>query len=142
MRKQIAALGLALLPVYLLAACGAGFGGEQILWTENRVKRFVSEHHTALEQAYQTEVVPAGIGYETFNIWDGEHPMMEFILFTHWGTYCGCYYSPDDVPLPFQNVEVGLTQTGETEWTWREKGDNHGTTRKIMDKWYYFEASF
>lgn len=113
-----------------------------LLRPENRVKRFVSEHHAALEQAYQTEAVPAGIGYQSFNFWDGDHPMLEILLFTHRGAYCGCYYSPDDVPLPFQNAEVGLTQTGETEWTWREKGDNHGTTRKIMDNWYYFEASF
>lgn len=113
-----------------------------LLKPENRVKRFVSVHREELEEAYQTGFVPARIGYKTYNIWDGEHPMMEFILCTRWGTYCGCYYSPDDVPLSFQNTGIELTPAGDGEWAWQEEGDNHGTTRKIMDKWYYFEASF
>lgn len=108
---------------------------------ENRVKRFVFQNHMGLEQSYQLGTVPAGIGYKSFNFWDGEHPMMEFILFTRGGTYYGCYYSPDNVPLSFQNTEIGLTQTAKTEWSWQDNGDNRGRTFRIIDKWFYFDAS-
>ena len=38
------------------------------------------------------------------------------------------------------NVGVTLVPDGENRWTWRAEGDNHGMTKKISDKWYYFEA--
>ena len=47
---------------------------------------------------------------------------------------------PDDEPRGFQSAEVTLVPDGENCWTWRAEGDNHGMTRKIRDKWYYFEA--
>ena len=40
----------------------------------------------------------------------------------------------------FQNVEVTLVPDGENRWTWRAEGDNRGMTKKIQDRWYYFEA--
>ena len=52
------------------------------------------------------------------------------------------YYSPDDVPLSFQNCNIALIGDGKGGWTWSAEGDNHGRTKKIFDKWYYFEASF
>ena len=50
------------------------------------------------------------------------------------------YYSPDDEPRGFQSVEVTLVPDGENCWTWRAEGDNRGMTKKIQDRWYYFEA--
>ena len=73
----------------------------------------------------------------------GGHPIGEFCFgpsILHGRQYYGCYYSPDDVPRGFQNVEVTLVPDGENRWTWRAEGDNHGMTKKISDKWYYFEA--
>ena len=76
----------------------------------------------------------------------GEHRMIEFMLggrgLVPSSTYYGCYYSPDDVPLAFQDMDVKLTQDGHDYWVWTEQGDNHGATAKIRDKWYYYEASF
>lgn len=77
---------------------------------------------------------------------NAEHDMIQFMLggrgLAPSSTYFGCYYSPDDVPLAFQNMDVKLTQDGHDYWVWTEVGDNRGATAKIKDKWYYFEASF
>ena len=72
--------------------------------------------------------------------------MVEFFC---WGqglvpssTYTGFYYSENDEPIPFQGVMQELFADGDG-WSWQEpKSDNHGYTEKIMDKWYYYEASF
>ena len=80
-------------------------------------------------------------GYKYANTWEGEHAMVEFLISTRGDTYYGCYYSPDDVPLAFQNTVADLTQCGHDSWKWSAEGDNAGKTMKIMDHWYYFEAS-
>jgi len=80
-------------------------------------------------------------GYECVNTWEGEHTMVEFLITARGDTYYGCYYSPDDVPLAFQNTDAKLTQCGHDSWKWSADGDNAGKTIKIMDHWYYFEAS-
>jgi len=76
------------------------------------------------------------------NSWDAEHPMTEFLIMTWGDTYYGCYYSPDGVPLAFQNTDVELVQNGHDYWEWSAEGDNRGATSLILDNWYYFEASF
>ena len=81
-------------------------------------------------------------GYKYVNTWEGEHSMVEFLITTRGDTYYGCYYSPDDVPLAFQNTEAELTQCGHDSWKWSAEGDNQGKTMKIMDHRYYFKASF
>ena len=77
---------------------------------------------------------------------NAEHDMIQFTLggrgLVPSSTYYGCYYSPDDVPLAFQSMDVKLTQNGHDYWFWTEAGDNRGATSKIRDCWYYFEASF
>ncbi len=88
------------------------------------------------------EGIPANLGIRSFNQWTGEHEMVEFTLFAFGDTYYGCYYSPDGVPLGFQNTQQELILDGDGSWTWQAEGDNHGLTRLISDRWYYFEASF
>lgn len=112
---------------------------------ERRVERFVAQNSAALEQALGEEMsaYPEGLGIRAYNRWDGEHTMGEYLLFTRGNTYYGCYYSPDDVPLPFQNAKsVALVPDGENCWRWQGEGDNRGVTSRIMEKWYSFEAEF
>ena len=106
-----------------------------------RVKTFVSLHKQALEERIDAGLgIPANIGIDYFNTWNGKNRMTEFILFIWGNTYYGCYYSPDDVPLAFQNTDTELTQNGHDCWVWKVEG-KHGATQKISDRWYYFEAS-
>lgn len=115
------------------------------LTPEKRVARYVSSHQSELQSsmdAYFDRGQP--LSYDgavpTVKHWPGQHPMVEYILFTGPGYY-GFYYSPDDVPLAFQNVPVPLEETS-TGWQWQAGGDDHGSTRRLSPGWYYFEAHF
>ena len=112
-----------------------------------RTNLFVRLYHDDIEEGLRMNAgVPADdvvlFGYKYVNTWEAEHSMVEFLITSRGDTYYGCYYSPDDVPLAFQNVDAKLTQDGHDYWEWEAEGDNHGSTSKIMDHWYYFEASF
>ena len=112
-----------------------------------RVSLFVHSYHELIEEALAAgNGVPADdavlLGYDYVNSWEGAHPMTEFVIMTYGDTYYGCYYSPDDVPLAFQNTDVEVTQDGHDYWEWEAEGDNHGSTSKIMEHWYFFKASF
>ena len=112
-----------------------------------RTSLFVYAYHDLIEEGLAAgNGVPADdavmFGYKYVNSWDAEHPMTEFLI-TAWGdTYYGCYYSPDGVPLAFQNTDAELVQDGHDYWEWSADGDNHGETSLILGNWYYFEASF
>lgn len=112
-----------------------------------RVVLFVNAYHKIIEDALKAgNGVPADdavlLGYDAVNSWDGSHPMTEFLIMSYGSTYYGCYYSPGDVPLAFQNTDVELIQQGRDCWKWNGEGDNHGETSKIMEYWYFFKASF
>ena len=112
-----------------------------------RTTIFVHSYHKLIEDALVAgNGVPADEtvfwGYKMVNSWEKEHEMTEFIISIIGDTYYGCYYSPEDLPLAFQNTEVKLVQNGHDYWEWQTEGDNQGSTSKIMDCWYYFEASF
>lgn len=112
-----------------------------------RVSLFVHAYHDLIEENLAVgNGVPADdavlLGYNSVNTWDGTHSMTEFVIMSFGNTYYGCYFSPDDVLLAFQNFDAKLTQDGHDYWVWQADGDNHGATSKIIDHWYYFEASF
>ncbi len=120
------------------------------IWSspEQRVSRFVAKNAEVLEESLGTDLsgsYPGGLGIQYYNCWGGDsgHPIGEFCFgpsLLHGRQYYGCYYSPDDEPRGFQSVEVTLVPDGENCWTWRAEGDNRGMTKKIQDRWYYFEA--
>ena len=120
------------------------------IWSspEQKVSRFVAKNAEVLEESLGTDLsggYPGGLGIQYYNCWgeDSGHPIGEFCFgpsILHGRQYYGCYYSPDDEPRGFQSVEVTLVPDGENRWTWRAEGDNRGMTKKIQDRWYYFEA--
>ena len=120
------------------------------IWSspEQKVDRFVAKNAEVLEESLGTDLsggYPGGLGIQCYNCWgeDSGHPIGEFCFgpsILHGRQYYGCYYSPDDEPRGFQSVEVTLMPDGENCWTWHAEGDNRGMTKKIQDRWYYFEA--
>lgn len=120
------------------------------IWSspEQKVDRFVAKNAEVLEESLGTDLsggYPGGLGIQYYNCWgeDSGHPIGEFCFgpsILHGRQYYGCYYSPNDEPRGFQSVEVTLVPDGENCWTWRAEGDNRGMTKKIQDRWYYFEA--
>ncbi|MBO6155534.1 MAG: hypothetical protein J6O60_08855 [Lachnospiraceae bacterium] len=69
---------------------------------------------------------------KTFNFVHGNNPA---------GKYYGFYYSPNDIPQSYQ-CEKKVVTNGDDSWKWTGGGDDGGITKKICDKWYYFEAWF
>lgn len=120
------------------------------IWSspEQKVERFVAKNAEVLEESLGTDLsggYPGGLGIQYYNCWgeDSGHPIGEFSFgssLLHGRQYYGCYYSPYDEPRGFQSVEVTLVPDGENCWTWHAEGDNRGMTKKIQDRWYYFEA--
>ena len=55
------------------------------------------------------------------------------------GAYYGFYYSPDDEPAAYQNIDCRLKEDGENRWSWNKDGAS-GVTYKICDKFYYYKA--
>ena len=120
------------------------------IWSspEQKVDRFVAKYAEVLEESLGTDLsggYPGGLGIQYYNCWgeDSGHPIGEFCFgpsLLHGRQYYGCYYSPDDEPRGVQSVEVTLVPDGENCWTWHAEGDNRGMTKKIQDRWYYFEA--
>ena len=122
---------------------------------ERRATRFYNKNEAELKQIIERYIAEDELSYTHdlgtlsidmndvhVNAWNGEHPMVEFLLLTPMGKYCGIYWSADDVPLVFQNMEESIIQVEENGWEWQGYGDNHGMTTKIDENWYYFEARF
>ena len=119
------------------------------IWSspEQKVDRFVAKNAEVLEESLGTDLsggYPGGLGIQYYNCWgeDSGHPIGEFCFgpsILHGRQYYGWYYSADE-PRGFQSVEVTLMPDGENCWTWHAEGDNRGMTKKIQDRWYYFEA--
>ena len=115
------------------------------LTPEKRVARYVASHQEELQSSmdayfHRGQPLSHDGALPAVNHWPGQHPMVECILFTGSGYY-GFYYSPDDVPLAFQNSPVPLAEAS-TGWQWQGEGDDHGSTRRLSPHWYYFEAYF
>ncbi len=79
-------------------------------------------------------------------VYPGDHHIVQFsaepIGFTKSGTFYGYYYSPDDMPVPFNNLDTELVEISENVWEWDIFGTNYGKTVKITEGWYYFDATF
>lgn len=114
-----------------------------------RTIRYFNSHRAALEDNV-LETIETGRASSkldiTFNYWDGEHPIIEYITVNRGiasaSKYYGFFYSFDNEPVSFQNSNQPLAQISETEWTWDGEGDNHGIVRRLDTNWFYFEAEF
>lgn len=113
-----------------------------------RVAFFVQSHKEDLSEI-ASACLNGDISTESYRgarvggLCDGEHPIVQFYTFG-WGLvpYMGFYYSPDNTPVAFQNVNVELTLVSDNSWEWTDGTDNRGMTKKIDDCWYYYEAWF
>lgn len=110
-------------------------------WLRSQI--FVISNAGWVEKFYAQEKELPDRLEEKVSVFEGEHDMVQFALYSLTVRYTGCYYSPDDVPLPFQNAAgVSLQPNGEDSWVWEDETGNHGETRKLRDCWYYYKAWF
>ena len=106
---------------------------------------FVNENETELEKVAESYLKGEHISYpnkiKSVSVYEGENNIVEFSVGSKVKQYCGFYYSENDVPVAFQNALVELQLIEKNEWEWKAEGDNKGKTIKIMDNWYYYEAT-
>lgn len=139
--KHKKALILFLLFVCLLIVAGLANSPSK------RTIRYFNRHRAILEddilKTLETGQATSKLNI-TFNYWDGEYPIIEYIVVNRGivpaSEYYGFFYSFDNEPVSFQNSNLPLTQISEIEWIWNGKGDNHGTVRRLDTNWFYFEA--
>lgn len=115
---------------------------------EKRTIRYFHNHRAALEDDISNTIETGRAASKlntTFNYWDGEHPIVEYIVVSRGivsaSRYYGFFYSFDNEPVSFQNSEEPLTPISEQEWEWSGEGDNHGIVRRLDANWFYFEAA-
>lgn len=120
---------------------------------EEKICAFVKGHESELEEISMQQLSGnhPTISYKEVTV-DGvfensnDKPIVQF-SYTGRGLvpsskYYGFYYSPSDTPSAYQNVDIGL-EVGDGAWEWHQAdGDNGGVTKKIKDRWYYYESWF
>lgn len=115
------------------------FIGVYFLNPELRVRCFIEKYS---DEYAQWDGYPANIGIDYSNVWtnDKGQTMHEMILFSAGDTFYGCYYSNDDVPMPFQCLDYELVSEDEDAWSYN--GKSSGETKKIKDNWYYIKVNY
>lgn len=113
---------------------------------ERRTLHYYQAHKDVLMKDITENEKPTCSLDLTFNYWDGEHPIMEYIVKSRGivpsSSYYGLFYSYDGQPVSFQNSGAQLIPVSENVWEWHGAGDNHGLVKWIEENWFYFEASF
>mgnify|MGYP000074529830 FL=1 len=115
---------------------------------QKRTIRYFNNHRTTLEEDILSTIETGRTSSRlniTVNYWDGEHPIVEYIVVSRGivsaSKYYGFFYSFDNEPVSFQNANEVLIPISEQEWRWNGAGDNQGIVRRLDTNWFYFEAS-
>ncbi|MCD8107702.1 MAG: hypothetical protein LUE20_07050 [Oscillospiraceae bacterium] len=145
-KKQIAAIMVAVvLGTVCLVGIRLGINPKFQAWV------FVQRYGDYIEEKYYDGIIVSkdNVSCLSMTYYGSKyrHPMIEFDLcgfgIAPSSTYYGCFFSPDDVPLVYGQMNYTLVKQSEGYWTWQEEnGDNHGSVAKIRDRWYYFSVSF
>lgn len=118
---------------------------------ERRIKNFVNQNSTelvAIAEAYLNSDTTTKTykSVEVEQVFSGDHDIVQFyyggVGIVPASKYYGFYYSPDDVPTAYQNVNCRLSAVSDDEWEWSDGTDNGGRTIRIMKNWFYYEAWF
>ena len=105
---------------------------------EKRTIRYFNSHRIILEEDIMNTIETGQASSRlnlTFNYWDGEHPIVEYIVVNSGivsaSQYYGFFYSFDNEPVSFQNADESLIPISEQEWNWIGEGDNRGIVRSL-----------
>ena len=121
-----------------------------ILFYQPLVLVYVNLFHGHLA-AYSQSLLNAdtGIRSSRYGFWKvSVYPEQNMVQFHTGGsglvpssTYEGFYFSAADTHIPFQGAEVPMEVYGNTAH-WSDGTDNHGTSSRICDNLFWFEAHF
>lgn len=119
---------------------------------ERQIKKFISQNSEELmtiAEAYLNDDMTTKIfkGVKVEGAFRGDSDIVQYYYsgkgIAPASKYYGFYYSPDDVPVAYENSNYRLSKVSDDEWKWlEENSDNGGRTIRIMQKWFYYEAWF
>ena len=114
-------------------------------------KAYVKVFHSHIE-TYAEKLLDRAEGehiVEKYGFWEvtcyTDENMVEFFVggkgLVFNSTYWGFYYSPDNTHKVFQGADYPLNINGNLA-DWYGEGDNWGKSMRLLDKWFWYEASF
>jgi hypothetical protein len=131
----------------IIAICAVKY----ITYPERRIKNFINQNReelVAIAEAYlkSDTTIMTYKGVRVEQVFRGNNDIVQFyyggVGIVPASTYYGFYYSPDDIPAAYQNVNCRLSAVSDVEWEWSDGTDNGGRTIRIMKNWFYYEAWF
>ena len=118
--------------------------------SKSTITSYVQNNKSDLEQYVKEIGTDSTSITDVYNHWNVSYypisGMVEFLVSTSGfgssGKYSGFYYSPEDIPMGYQEQPLDL-QEHASGWQWNEpNGDNHYDTERIAANWYWFEMTF
>lgn len=107
--------------------------------------RYVRANQAALQQFSEKLLQDPPVNRRTsYNGWtaDAYTEMVQFHTSSQGKNYQGFYYSPQNIPLGFQEADMEFIPQ-ENGWYWEESdGNNRMYTEKITDHWYWYDMHF
>lgn len=120
-----------------------------LIFQDVLVRTYVRVFHDHLETFAERLLNDPAAGELSYGLWEVDvYPAQQKVEFRTgaWGlapatTYRGFYYAADNAHKPYQSAQVELTIDGD-EATWTDGTDNHGSSVRILDCWFWYKASF
>lgn len=116
------------------------------------IQVYVATFHNSLETYSENLLDDRSTVNDTYGLWkvdiNHEYNTVEFMTGSFGlvpsSTYKGFYYSADNSHKVFSVANHWATplEVNGDYATWTDGTDNHGTSTRIIDKWFWFEASF
>jgi len=122
------------------------------IFKDKLIQSYVSLCNEKLEAYAEKMMGSLGERTGSYGFWNiscyPDEGMVEFQT-GGWGlapssTYKGFYYASDNSHKVFSvaDASVAPLEIHGDYATWTDGTDNHGSSTRIMDKWFWFEASF
>ena len=104
------------------------------------ISKYVNENYNDLYKIAKESINGNKIEYKKeikrISVYKEDNTIVEFSMggsgMVPSSTYIGFYYSKNDIPAAFQNEKFDLKEIEKNKWEWKEDGDNHGITIKII----------
>ncbi len=123
-----------------------------LIFKDNIIRSYVSVCHNELEN-YAEQMLDNTISTSgKYGLWKtSAYPQYDMVEFSTGSsglvpssTYKGFYYSADNEHKVFSVADSSSTTLNISDdyATWTDGTDNQGSSSRIIDKWFWFEASF
>lgn len=122
------------------------------VFKNNLIRGYVSLCHSDLE-SYAVQMLEEDVRtYGKYGLWKtSAYPARGMVQFSTGGfglapssTYIGFYYSADNSHKVFSaaDPDAATLEIDGDYATWTDGTDNHGSSTRITDNWFWYKASF